>query len=196
MSTSPWGSHSHGESRDDDSDLAKYSTRAIEVGANNVKQIHPSSVVTAGWVVFKCQFGCAWYARGQCCPPRTPSHDRTGEMLDSYRRALLLFHIQVPHIPKKEKHYHKYFNALVELEGEMFKDGHYRAFVFLSGPCRLCEKCSALEDEPCTQPWKARPSMEACGIDVYQTARNHGLFIETLRERTDTNNEYYLMVVD
>jgi hypothetical protein len=38
--------------------------------------------------------------------------------------------------------------------------------------------------------------MEACGIDVFQTARNHGLFISTLREKGDTNNEYCLMLVD
>jgi hypothetical protein len=38
--------------------------------------------------------------------------------------------------------------------------------------------------------------MEACGIDVFQTARDNGLFIEPLRKRTDTNNEYCLMLVD
>ncbi len=38
--------------------------------------------------------------------------------------------------------------------------------------------------------------MEACGMDVFQTARNNGFFIEPLRERTETNNEYCLMLVD
>jgi predicted metal-binding protein len=97
---------------------------------------------------------------------------------------------------EKEKHYEKYYEALVELEGELFKDGYYKAFVFLAGPCRLCKKCAAVENDPCLFPWKARPSMEACGIDAYQTARNNGFFIETLRERTETNNVYCLMMVD
>ena len=85
---------------------------------------------------------------------------------------------------------------LVDLEGVMFKDGFYKAFLFLAGPCRLCEKCAAAEDEPCTFPWKARPSMEGCGIDAFQTARNNGFFIETLSGKTDTNHVYALMMVD
>jgi hypothetical protein len=38
--------------------------------------------------------------------------------------------------------------------------------------------------------------MEGCGIDVYQTARNNGFPIRTLRERTETRNTYCLMMVD
>jgi predicted metal-binding protein len=202
MSSSPVSSCRQKKIIGVDSDLEKYGARAIEVGATGVKQIHPSSVVTAGWVRWKCQFGCPGYGKGHCCPPRTPSHDRTREMLDSYRRALL-FHIRVAHMQEEDKPLRdyfdalsEYFDALVALEGEMFKDGYYKAFVFLSGPCRLCEKCGALEDKPCALPWKARPSMEACGIDVFQTAQNHGFLIETLRERADVNNEYCLIVVD
>jgi predicted metal-binding protein len=178
-----------------DSDLEKYCRLALEAGATHAKQVSPASVVTAHWVRLKCQFGCPGYGRGYCCPPRTPTPDETRAILDSYQRAIL-FHIQVPDMPKKEKHYQEYFEALVELEGEIFKDGFYKAFVFLAGPCRLCKKCGALEDQPCAFPWKARPCMEACGMDVYKTARDNGFFIEPLRERSDTNNEYCLMMVD
>jgi hypothetical protein len=38
--------------------------------------------------------------------------------------------------------------------------------------------------------------MEACGMDVFQTARNNGFFIKTLSQKTETNNEYCLMLVD
>jgi len=38
--------------------------------------------------------------------------------------------------------------------------------------------------------------MEACGIDVYQTVRNNGLFIQPLREKEETQNIYSLMLVD
>ena len=99
-------------------------------------------------------------------------------------------------MPEKEKHYREFFDMLVDLEGEIFKDGYYKAFVFLAGPCRLCKECAKLEDKACSFAIRARPCMEACGMDVFQTARNNGLFIEPLRERTDTNNEYCLMLVD
>ena len=39
------------------SDLEKYCKKAIQGGATHAKEIHPSSVVTAPWVVLKCMFG-------------------------------------------------------------------------------------------------------------------------------------------
>lgn len=178
-----------------DSDLEKYCSLAVEAGATHAKQIHPSSVVTAPWVRLKCQFGCPGYGRGHCCPPHTPTSDETRAILDCYQRAIL-FHIEISLMGGKEKQYQKYLDTLVELEGEMFKDQHYRAFLFLAGPCRQCKKCGAVEGKPCASPWKARPSMESCGIDVYQTARNNGFYIQTLRDKAETGNRYCLMMVD
>jgi len=178
-----------------DVDLQEYCLQAVEKGATHAKQIEPSSVVTAPWVRLKCQFGCPGYNKSHCCPPYTTTHEQTRAILDSYHRAIL-FHIEVPHRPEKEKHYRRFFDMLVDLEGEIFKDGYYKAFVFLSGPCRICKKCARLEEKPCNFLSRARPSMEGSGIDVFQTARNHGFIIKTLREKTETNNEYCLMLVD
>jgi len=178
-----------------DGDLKKYCSVAVEAGATHAKQIHPSSVVTAPWVRLKCQFGCPGYGRGLCCPPHTPTAEQTRAILDCYQRAIL-FHAEIPRMVQKAKDYENYLDTLVELEGEMFKDQYYRAFLFLAGPCRQCKKCGALDGKPCTSPGRARPSMESCGIDVYQTARNNGFPIQTLREKTDTNNRYCLMMVD
>lgn len=178
-----------------DTELEKYCLVGIEAGATHAKQIKPSSVVTAPWVRFKCQFGCPGYGRGLCCPPHTPTPEQTRAVLDSYQRAIL-FHREVPGTEQEQKGNQGYMDALVELEGEMFKDQYYKAFLFLAGPCRQCKKCGALDGKPCASPRKARPSMEGCGIDVYQTARNNGFSIQTLSERTDTKNHYCLMLVD
>ncbi|MGD2187984.1 MAG: DUF2284 domain-containing protein [Desulfobacterales bacterium] len=178
-----------------DKELKKYGERAIQGGAAHAKQIQPESVVTAPWVRLKCQFGCPGYGKSYCCPPHTPTPDQTREILDAYQRAIL-FHIQVPHMPQKEKHYRKFFDMLVELEGDLFKDGFYKAFVFLAGPCRICKKCALREEKLCHFLYQARPCMEACGMDVFKTARDNGFYIKTLREKTETNNEYCLMLVD
>ncbi len=83
------------------------------------------------------------------------------------------------------------------MEGEMFKDGFYKAFVFLAGPCSLCkEGCAKSKQEPCRFGEKPRPSMEGAGIDVFQTARNNGFPIVPLKEMTETQNLYALMLVD
>ena len=178
-----------------DRDLEAYGRHAEAHGASHAKQVDPQSVATAHWVRLKCQFGCPGFDKGYCCPPHTPTPEETRKILDEYARAIL-FHIQVPHMPEKKKHYRKYFDMLTELEGEMFKDGYYKAFVFLSGPCRICKSCAKGQGEPCKFLGKARPCMEACGMDVYQTARNNGFFITPLREKTETQNEYCLMLVD
>lgn len=178
-------------------DLEKYCIRAIAGKATHAKPIHPSSVVTAPWVRLKCQFGCAAYDKGYCCPPDTPTPEQTRAILDRYHRAIL-FHIEAPKISDQSRIelLKEFFDMLIDLEGEIFKDGYYKAFVLLAGPCMLCKECTKLKGDPCNFGNRARPSMEACGIDVYQTARNSGLFIKPLREKTETQNMYCLMLVD
>jgi len=115
------------------SDLGVYCNHLIQRGATHAKEIHPGSVATAPWVRLKCQFVCVGYGNGYCSPPDTRTPEQTRAILDGYRRAIL-FHIEVPHMPKKEKRYREFLDMLVDLEGEMFKDGFYKAFVLLAGP--------------------------------------------------------------
>jgi len=174
-------------------DLEKYCEKAIQEGATDAKVIHPSSVVTAHWVRFKC-FVCP-YKNNYSCPPQTPEPDQTRKILDSYSRAIL-FHIESSHSKDRRKRRVAFLEMLVNMEGNLFKDGYYKACVMLAGPCALCKECGKVTDIPCRFPDKARPAMEACGIDVFQTARNNGFFIETLRDKHDTQNIYCLMLVD
>ena len=44
-----------------------------------------------------------------------------------------------------------------------------------AGGCRLCERCAKLDDEPCRMPDKAMTSLEACGVDVYNTTKKTDL---------------------
>ncbi|MCF8063009.1 MAG: DUF2284 domain-containing protein [Deltaproteobacteria bacterium] len=181
-----------------DPSIERYCARAVdEGGATQARVISLSTVVTAPWVRLKCQFGCPGYGRSYGCPPDSPTPRQTQEIIDSYHRAIL-FHLEAARAPdgSRRKQRHRLYDALVTLEGEFFKDGCYKAFVFLSGPCHLCRECGKLKGEACRYGDRARPSMEACGIDVYQTARNNGFFIEPLREKSETQNIYCLMLVD
>jgi predicted metal-binding protein len=172
----------------------KYVDRALKGGATKVKPIQPSSVVTAPWVRLKCQFGCPGYDQSYCCPPHTPTPDQTRKILDTYNRALL-FHIETLS-PKGRDKRKKFLRMLIDLEGDMFKDGYYKAFVLLAGPCDVCKQCAKATGDVCTDRYRARPSMEACGIDVFQTARNNGFHIETLRDEQSPRNNFCLMLVD
>ena len=178
-----------------DKELEKYCKRALNNGAAHAKPVRPSSVVTAEWVRLKCQFGCPVYNLSHCCPPHTPTAEQTRKIIDSYHRAIL-FHLEAPKKPGRAKRFGEFYDMLIDLEGEVFKDGFYKAFVFLSGPCHICKDCASLQGKPCLFGYRARPAMEACGIDVFQTARNNGFVITTLRERTETQNHFSLMLVD
>jgi len=116
-------------------------------------------------------------------------------VLDAYRRAIL-FHIRTLPAPDRSGRLKRFRTMLIDLEGEIFKDGYYKAFVFLAGPCSVCRECGKITGQPCNDRDKARPSMEACGIDVFQTARNNGFHIQTLRDETEPRNTFGLLLVD
>jgi len=62
-----------------------------------------------------------------------------------------------------------------------------------AGPCRLCNDCNL--KGACRHREMARPSMEACGIDVFTTARNNGFKIETLDSTRCRANYFGLVLI-
>jgi predicted metal-binding protein len=164
-------------------DLSTFVQRACELGAVDAKLIEAKSVVTAPWVRMKCQFGCSGYGAGLCCPPYTPTPQQTREVIDSYTRALLVHARMDPDTTR----------IASQLEREIFLSGFYKALAFGAGPCRLCRPCNL---EKCIHPAEARPSMEACGIDVYATAHANGFPIEVLTDRSCERDCYGLVLID
>lgn len=157
--------------------------RAGELGARQAKIIRPSEVEVGSWVRWKCRFGCGSYASSRVCPPHTPGPEETRRMLDGYRSALLF---ECPECRTKE--------IAAALEREIFLSGCYKAFGLGAGPCPLCRTCAF--EKGCRHPEDARPAMEACGIDVYATARRNGFSIEVVRARRDPQNYFGLVLIE
>jgi predicted metal-binding protein len=157
--------------------------RIAALGAVEAKIIAASSVVTAGWVRLKCQFGCSGYGSSLCCPPNTPGPEETRKVIDCYQTALLA-HFRAGDAVTK---------TMVTMEREVFLEGYYKAFALGAGPCALCESC---HEEGCKHPEHARPSMEACGIDVFATARGNGFPIEVVRDEESEQNRYGLLLIE
>jgi len=82
---------------------------------------------------------------------------------------------------------------ITEMERDLFLSGYYAAFGMACGPCDLCTQCNL---EECRKPDLARPSMEACGIDVYATARKAGFKIEVLTRRDQIPRCFALVLVE
>jgi predicted metal-binding protein len=161
---------------------AKYVTRAKELRVKDAKIIPTKSIVTAEWVRIKCQFGCSGYGHGLMCPPYTPTPEQTRRILTCYNYALLVHVDEMINVSK----------IVFKIEEELFFDGYYKAFSMGAGPCFLCEKCPKF----CRHLTEARPSMEACGIDVYKTVRAHGFPIEVLKTKNCKFNFYGLILIE
>jgi len=158
----------------------KFIKRARELGAVEAKIIPAKSIVTAEWVRLKCQFGCDGYGQCLTCPPHSPTPEQTRRMLGFYKSALLIHGDAYTDIR----------SMVPVLEREIFLDGFYKAFGMGAGPCNLCNTCG----KTCRHTEKTRPSMEACGIDVYATVRANGYPIEVVRT-CDCKGNYYGVVL-
>jgi len=165
-------------------DLDRFVKLAVKWGARDAKVIRASTVRCEPWVRLKCQFGCSGYNKRLTCPPFTPTPEETAKAVACYRRAILIY-----------ANDNDVINEIVpNLEREIFLAGYYKALGFGSGPCYLCERCNI--KGRCKYPYDARPAMEACGIDVFHTARVNGFPIEVVTS-TDQQGDYFgLVLVD
>ena len=152
-------------------------------GASEVKLIYASDVIVDERVRLKCQIPiCEAYGKNLMCPPYLPSVKEFRAALARYDKALLV-QLSVP-LHKKTKGRTKavfdparVLHELVNLgERLCFESGFRFATGLIGGCCRLCEECIVMEPEGhCRHPFRARPSMEAMGIDVIGTLEKTGL---------------------
>jgi len=155
-------------------------------GVLQARMIALKQVVTAAWVRLKCQYGCDGYGQCLVCPPFTPDAEQMRKVLDSYQRGLLLHF--APEAETKA--------VVAELEREFFLAGAWKTFGLGAGPCYFCKRC-AVEKGTCRHPERARPSMEACGINVYSTTvKKFGFPIEVVRTPGQCPNYYGLILID
>jgi predicted metal-binding protein len=173
--------------------MKKYLEKAKRRGVSWVKIIHPKNVVIAEWVRLKCQYGCGRYGTCLTCPPFSPTPEYTRKMLKPYSKALIMIY-DIPPQPQERRIRQKMRKGIASLEREMFLDGYYKAFGMASGPCNLCKICDITQ--PCKFEDLARPSMEACGIDVYATLANVGYKLEVVKSYDQICHYCGLILID
>lgn len=162
--------------------FAKYIRRLKELGAIEAKVIPAKTIIAAEWVRMKCQFGCDGFGQSLTCPPYSPTPELTRRMLTFYKHALLVHGDEYTNI----------HTLIPKLEREIFLDGYFKAFGMGVGPCQLCEKCAKF----CRHPDETRPSLEACGIDVYTTVRFNGFPIKVLKTQNCKGNYYGIVLIE
>jgi len=136
--------------------------------------IKADDIVASDWVRPKRQYRRGGYRRRLTCPPYSPKPEEFGRILEGYKWAMLLeFGPRRPNHNCRGPH-----KAGVELEREAFPKGYYSASGLGCGPCPYCDECNL---EKCVRPDLARPSMEACGTEVYTAVRRAGFDLEVVK---------------
>ena len=150
---------------------------ALDCGASKAVVIDSDSIVMSEEVRKMCAANrCGLYGKCWVCPPDVGPIEATMATLRRFPRGLWYqrysdledsFDFEGMVEAKKE------FVALSQrLNGKLGEllSGEY---LHLSGGgCGLCETCAKATGEPCRFPEKALSSVEAYGIDVYNTTKN------------------------
>ena len=135
---------------------------ALDFGCAKAKVISTKAISLAHWVKLQCQFGCSNHARLFTCPPFTPESEEMAEILEEYDQALLIYADQDTNVQE----------IVIHLETRFKQKGYQKAFGLGAQPCKLCDPCTI--STFCQYPEKARPTLQACGIDVKATVNNNG----------------------
>jgi len=187
-----------------DSDLIQLRNSALTLGAKRALTIDTKRIFTDERVRLKCRYPpCRQYGRNLMCPPFTPSASEFKRYLSRYRKALLVeIEGRVPDdikqiLSNKKKRYadliededfmsrYRKWHVKVwgslhqivsDIEREAFRRNYYFSLGLGAEHCMLCQTCNI--EGLCRQPLKARPSMEALGIDVHKTLSNVGLTLK------------------
>jgi predicted metal-binding protein len=165
-------------------------------GASRAKVVPTSVIVVDPRVRLKCSIPlCDNFGRHLLCPPNVMPIDQFREALKAFKNALLLqiesdydssdksnLHLDAEmcadlHEVTEARRFEKKLTQLVEeMEALAFKKGFYFATGLGGCECVLCDTCVGQGSKnPCRHPFRARPSMQALGIDVIKTCKRAGM---------------------
>jgi len=160
--------------------LEKIAAALSEQGASQVAVISAKNVIVDERVRLKCQIPlCDSFNRNLMCPPRLPAIATFRKALANFKHGILI-QVMGRLVEQNDAFNHaRLLHDLVHIGEKAAFEKEFRfAAGLIGGPCRLCGTCVAAEPRAtgmaCRYPFKARPSMEAMGIDVFATMESAG----------------------
>jgi predicted metal-binding protein len=96
-------------------------------------------------------------------------------------------------------------DTMFRLERHAFLSGYYQAFAMGALPCSYCDDClperadfvlDQASKRFCEHQDKARPSMEACGIDVFKTVKKVGYELEVRTSPLEKITFFGLLLIE
>lgn len=164
--------------------MQQLSVQIQNLGFQVVKPVDVHLIHVPEWVGLKCEFGCDGFNLPHC-PPNCIKPEKTRALLKDYTKCLLLQGVP----PTRD-----FQRMVLQAEHTAFKAGYYKAFSLWAGPCSICPECGGKGN--CRNHKNARPSMEASGIDVFETIRRAGLSLATLPEKDDYVKYFAILLLE
>jgi len=200
-----------GMDRNPESYITSLCQKARDLGASQAVNVPVADVMVDERTLLKCLVPiCPHYGWDLMCPPNVLPVSKFKEILNYYHNAILI-KVDVPlNDPPggggKEREDAEYMRSLRDAQKRLheivsqieclcIEEGHHFAAGLIGGPCPLCEQCVGIKSGlSCCYPLKARPAMEAMGIDVMATARKAGLHLSF--GQNDSKSWVGLILVD
>lgn len=191
--------------------------RDLQTVHPDLRLISVRIVEVADWVGLKCRYGCPAYGRQFCCPPYSPTPEETRRVLSEYESAVVVrLQAAMPGPGASRDQAMESARAaqaglqkvVCDLEKRAFLLGCYKALGMGATPCSLCQTCVAgeklekggelnpLDLAKCRHRDLIRPSMEACGIDVFKTLEKAGYSPRVLTDYSQMLEVFGLVLLD
>ena len=158
---------------------ARITALVQKCGADGAVVLETSAVVQNRACLDMCrQNACGAYGNCWMCPPDAGDIETLMGLVRSYRYAVVFqivrgledcFDIESMGKAGAE------LNVLarrIRREASAFLP---ELLVLGAGGCRVCKPCAKVQNRPCRNPEEALLSLEACGVDVYQTVKDTSL---------------------
>ena len=168
-------------------DLERYCQYALKLGADEARVVDASKIPVEDAVAFKCRVPrCFGYDSCAQCPPHAPKPAEIRQLLKGCSHGVFFVRRVSSKLLKLERNdkerkaaFRRILEIVAKLESAAFYDGHYLSVGFSAGSCfsSLCDPklgCQVLKGENCRFALKARPSMEAVGMNVYSLIASSG----------------------
>ncbi len=177
--------------------LLRLCQRARDLGASQAIALQASDIVLDERALLKCLVPiCPHYGVDLMCPPSVLPLPQFREILKRYESAILIkLDVPLNDPPGSDKKTEKQpekptaeqmktlrdakkklHDIVCQMESLCFGEGYHFAAGLVGGSCSLCKECVGIKSGlPCRHPFKARPAMEAMGIEVIATAKKAGL---------------------
>ena len=104
--------------------LEAFVNRALALGAEKARIIETDTIVVEEWVRWKCMYGCNFYDKDAYHAPFAPDAESTRKAIKGYKKAILLNGSIARTVTE----------AAIQLEGEAYHQGYYKAFAFAALP--------------------------------------------------------------